>query len=79
MFTIYRRVFDLLQPWERRRSWLLCLMILSMGVFELLGVASILPFLAVLSNPAVVETRPVLAAIYTGLGFTSVHQFLGHL
>ena len=51
VLKIYRSLFDLLDSRERRRFWLLCGMILIMGSLELAGVASILPFLAVVSEP----------------------------
>ncbi len=49
---------------------------LLMGVFELVGVASVLPFLSVLANPSAIETRPVFAMIAVVLGLTSPQQFL---
>ena len=51
-------------------------MIFIMGALELAGVASILPFLTVLSQPTVVETNPVLGALYRRLGFTTTNQYL---
>ena len=76
MLTIYRRLFDLFDSRERRRFWLLCGMILVMGLLEVAGVASVLPFLAVLANPDVVATNPTLSALYDRLGFATIHQFL---
>ncbi|MFP4271162.1 MAG: ABC transporter ATP-binding protein, partial [Alphaproteobacteria bacterium] len=51
-------------------------LILLMGLVNMAGVASIMPFLAVLANPEVVQQQSLLAAVYDGLGFTDTHDFL---
>jgi ABC-type multidrug transport system fused ATPase/permease subunit len=67
---------DLLDAGERRRFALLFLMIVTMGLIDMIGVASILPFLAVLSNRDLVQDNALLAFVYDGLGFTSSDGFL---
>jgi ATP-binding cassette, subfamily B, bacterial PglK len=47
-----------------------------MAVVDTLGVASIMPFLAVLGNPGIVETNAYLAALYSLGGFASHDDFL---
>ncbi len=74
--NIYRRLFDLLDRHERRRFFLLLAMILTMGLVNMAGVASIMPFLAVLANPEVVQNNQVLAFIYSYFGFSEVRHFL---
>src|SRR5690606_15061723 len=76
MLTTYRRLFDLLDARERRRFWLLLAMILAMGLLDMVGVASVLPFLAVLANPQVVHENPWLATAYDTLGFDDPQRFL---
>jgi ABC-type multidrug transport system fused ATPase/permease subunit len=71
-----RKVLNLLTPHERRRAYLLLGMIVVMALLEVIGVASILPFLAVLANPDVVSTNPYLSAIYERLGFQDPRRFL---
>lgn len=54
-------------------------MMLVMALLEMLGVASILPFIAVLANPALVETNSILSWAYqfsSNVGVASVEQFL---
>lgn len=79
MLAVYRRLFDLLNPRERRQFWLLLGMVVMMGVFDLIGVASILPFLAVLANPEIVHENQFLATIYDALGFSETRPFLEFL
>ena len=56
----YKKIFYLLTPKDRRQSFYLFLMILVMALLEMIGVVSIMPFIAVLSNPNVVETNALL-------------------
>jgi len=72
----YRKLFDLLSPQERRRALLLLGMILVMAMLDVAGVASIMPFMAVLANPQIIETNRWLAAIYHALNFNEPAAFL---
>ena len=71
-----RMLMDLLTPRERRSFYILALVMLLVGILETAGIASILPFMAVLAEPARIEHSHQLAAVYHGLGFTSVNSFL---
>jgi len=64
---IFFRIFELLDSKERKRgSWIL-LLVLGMAFIEVLGVASIMPFLAVMGNPQVLETNLFLNYVYNKL------------
>jgi len=76
MPDLIRKILALLSPAERRRAYLLLGMILIMAFLDMVGVASIMPFMAVLANPTVVETNPYLNAVYTRLNFTDPPAFL---
>ena len=54
------RILSLLDPSERIRVRILIIMILIMAFLDMLGVASILPFIAVLGNPELVRDNFVL-------------------
>jgi ATP-binding cassette, subfamily B, bacterial PglK len=71
-----RKLLDLLTPTERKRGLLLLGMILAMALLDMIGVASIMPFMAVLANPELVETNSILNAAYTSLGFTDPQWIL---
>jgi ABC-type multidrug transport system fused ATPase/permease subunit len=78
MLTIKNFLF-LLNPNERKRAGLLLLMILIMALLEMIGVASILPFMAVLTNPDVVDTNIILNKVFQFLklfGIQNNQQFL---
>ncbi len=77
--NIIKKVFFLLTPSERRQAYLLLLMILIMALLDMIGVASILPFMAVLTNPSLVETNLILNSIYKFsfiFGIENKQQFL---
>lgn len=76
MLTFYRRILALLLPHERRRFWMLGVLIVGMAFIELLGVASIMPFLAVLAEPRIVETNAYLAWAYGLFEFPDRTSFL---
>ncbi len=63
MSTI-KKLLYLLSSREQKKAILLLMMILVMAILDTAGVASILPFIAVLSNPEIVETNKILSSIY---------------
>ncbi len=73
------KLFSLLSIPERNRARLLLLMILVMAFIDMLGVASILPFMAVLANPDLVKTNFMLSYAYSEvrrIGINSIEDFL---
>ena len=74
-----KKLLDLLTQPERKQAVLLLGMILVMALFDMLGVASIMPFMAVLANPQLVESSAALNAAFKSasmLGITSIQSFL---
>lgn len=63
METLKKFLF-LLTPHEQRLSVLLLLMITIMALLDMIGVASIVPFIAVLTNPEIIETNIYLNKLY---------------
>ena len=56
----YKKLLYFLTPQERKHTGLLLVMILIMAILDTIGVASILPLIAVLSNPSIIETNIIL-------------------
>ena len=74
-----KKLFFLFNSYERKRAYLLLVMSIILAIIEMAGVASLLPFIAVLSNPGIVETNVLLDIAYTSLkifGVTSVQNFI---
>lgn len=76
MISFYKKILNLLNQRERRNLYLLLGMIIVMGILEMVVVASILPFLAVLSNPVIIQKNQYLSLIYNYLKFTNINDFL---
>ncbi|MDA7442464.1 ABC transporter ATP-binding protein/permease [Candidatus Pelagibacter ubique] len=60
----FKNILFLLSFEERRRFIWLLLMMLLMSFVETLGVASIFPFIAILTNPIMIETNIFLSKIF---------------
>jgi ABC-type multidrug transport system fused ATPase/permease subunit len=75
MLNTVSKILDLLSPRERRRGYLLLGMILVMALLETIGVASIVPFMTVLTDPRITEQQPFLASVYERLGFADIRTF----
>ena len=73
------KLLNLLSPKERRSAGLLLGMVLTMALLDMAGVASIMPFIAILANPELVETNMFLKtsyAISNSFGINTNEQFL---
>ena len=74
-----KKIFNLLTSHEKKQAFTLLILILFMALLDMLGVASILPFIAVLTNPQLIETNVILSALYQGsnmIGVNNQMQFL---
>jgi ABC-type multidrug transport system fused ATPase/permease subunit len=71
-----QKFLDLLSPSEQKRGLLLLCMVVIMALLDVIGVASIMPFMAVLANPQLVQSNAVMNYFYTTLEFESEQNFL---
>ena len=69
-------LIELLTKREQKRFALILCMILIMAIFDMLGVASIMPFMAILANPSLIESNILLNKLYISLGFSDKQQFM---
>ena len=75
---IIKKSLALISSVERKRATLLMGMTVVMALLDMLGVASILPFMAVLANPGLVQTNDILNAAFVRshyVGVESVDEF----
>ncbi len=73
--NVVKKLFELFTIEERKQGVKLFLLILVMAFFDLIGVASILPFVAVLTNPSLIETNTILSKAYHWFG-GDIHTFM---
>ena len=74
-----RALIDLvrvLRPRDRRRLALIALGLACAALFEVVGVASVVPFLTLVGDPSAAGRIPYLAALRDGLGLTDDRAFL---
>ena len=76
MADVFGKIWALLDKRERRNAVLLFSMIMVMGMLEAIGVASIMPFISVITNPELIEKNSYLNAIYRAFDFTETDDFL---
>ena len=77
--SIFKKILFLLSSQERKQVTFLMFMILIMAILDTIGVASILPFMAVLTNPSLIETNIFLKSIFntlTKFGVNNNEEFL---
>lgn len=70
------RIYELLSPKQRLQAGALFMLTTSVAFFELIGVASILPFMAVLSSPETIDTNKIINKVYILFGFQNHQNFL---
>ena len=76
---IYKKLLYLLLPNERKQGIVLILMFLLMAIIDMIGVASIMPFIYVISNPGIIENNSIInSAFQTSklIGVETVQEFL---
>jgi|TARA_B100001093_G_C26855849_1_gene1027369 ABC-type multidrug transport system fused ATPase/permease subunit len=74
-----KKAFYLLTPIERRKGLIVLILVMGMAILETLGVASIMPFLAVLGNPEMIYTNIFLTKLFDiaqNFGVTTPDNFL---
>lgn len=76
MFRLAKELFELLTPDQRQRFLSLQMMMMLMAFMELLGIASIGPFMALVADMQLLETNSILNRIYIASGVNTHTDFL---
>lgn len=61
---IFRKVLFLLTNDQKRKAFILLLMLIIVALIEMMGIASILPFVTAISNPSLIETNFILNKMF---------------
>tara|TARA_B100000780_G_C21126955_1_gene457754 strand:- start:14681 stop:16492 length:1812 start_codon:yes stop_codon:yes gene_type:complete len=72
----YKKLFELLNSRDRKKLILIVFLVLIMAILDVIGIASIMPFMAVLANPDIVESNTYLQSLYNLYEFDNVQNFL---
>lgn len=76
MFTSIRKIIYLLSVREKFQLYLLIVANILVACLDMAGIASIMPFMAVVANPHVIETNRWLKRAYDLFEFTDFKSFL---
>lgn len=79
MKNTYSKILDILPLKERKQAYLLMGMLFIMALLDILGIGSILPFIALLAKPTLIETNPLLKQVFQTsieFGVETEQQFL---
>lgn len=74
-----KKILFLLNARERKQAFFLLLMIIIMALLDMLGIASVVPFMAVITNPDIIETNEYLNKAFlisNRFGVENKDQFL---
>jgi len=76
MFKLISNLFNLLSPNQRKRFYVLQLLVILMTIVEILGVASIIPFMALVGDMTQLQQDTFIAKFYQMSGINSESQFV---
>ena len=76
MFKLIGNLFNLLSPYQRKRFFILQLLVILMSIVEILGVASIIPFMALVGDMSQLQQDSFFGSLYKMSGITSESQFV---
>lgn len=77
-FLTLKKIFSLLSDKEKKTGLVVCCLNIFLSLLEVFSVASVMPFLAVLGNPDLINSSPIISSIYQvshSLGVESVDDF----
>jgi len=76
MTNIFIKIWSLLDTTDKKRTVFLLFIMSIMALFEVISIGSVMPFLAVLGNPEIIETNEYLNKVYMYLDFSNKDSFL---
>ncbi|MDD3662908.1 MAG: ABC transporter ATP-binding protein [Candidatus Pacebacteria bacterium] len=76
MLKVIKELFALLTPDQRKRFFILQILVIFMTFGEILGIASIAPFMALVSDIDILQRDNILATVYQQTGFIDPYSFV---
>ncbi|MDV2859217.1 ABC transporter ATP-binding protein [Psychrobacter sp. CAM01] len=76
MFNVIKQLFSLLTDKQKKQFYILQVLVVIMAFTELLGIASIAPFMALVGDISILEKNAVFAELYQMSGLDSPMDFL---
>ena len=76
MFKIVRQLFSLLSKRQRKNFYFLQALVILMAIMEIIGVASIVPFMAIVGDMSQLSQDTIFGKIYIASGIDSEFRFV---
>lgn len=76
MLKLIKKLFSLLTPSQRRRFYVLQILVVLMAILEIVGVASIIPFMTLVGNMDQLQENTFIAQVYRASGIDSESEFV---
>ena len=76
MFKIVKHLFSILKTSQRRRFYFLQVLVILMSLTQIVGVASIIPFMALIGDLGQLQQDTFIAEVYKSSGLKSESQFV---
>jgi len=76
LLSLFRKIYNLAKPYGRKKLSLVGFMSLAQGFFQMVGVTSVFPFLALAANPKKIDEFKILDLIYPVRSGLSDNQIL---
>ncbi|EGQ8141745.1 ABC transporter ATP-binding protein [Vibrio cholerae] len=76
MFKLIKELFQLLTPSQRKRFYTLQILVIIMALAEIVGIASIAPFMALVGDVSMLGRENILASLYKQSGIQNPYDFV---
>lgn len=76
MIRLFKQISALLDKREKKQVFVLFIGMVFRGIIEVAGVVSIMPFIAVVANPGIIQSNQYLSFIYQFFDFQTPRMFL---
>ena len=76
MYKLIGNLFNLLSPYQRKSFYILQILVILMTIVEIIGVASIIPFMALVGDMTQLQQDTFFAKFYQMSGINSESQFV---
>lgn len=70
-----RKILFFLSKKEKKHMYMLLVAIIVMGMLEVVGVTSVIPFMKVLTTPDIIKDNYIISYVYNVFNFQSINQF----
>jgi ATP-binding cassette, subfamily B, bacterial PglK len=76
ILSVIKTILSVLDKKAKRQYIALQLVFFISALFQVVGIASIGPFISILSNPDIIHSNEILSSLYVNLGFNTDIQFI---